>query len=324
MSQDIFALIECGAQGVAEGGFELLGKARELAEQTGGRAVALVVGEDVAGLAGELGAAALVVAVQGPALAHFTPPAYVSALKGVLEEHEPLLTLFPNSAVGMDTAAGLSAATGLPLAAYAVDIGITDGHPVITAQLYGGKMNVESKFAGGRGLVTVVAGSFPADAGREAGSPAVETVAYGGDEGAVRFQREIVPEAGDVDITKEQVLVSVGRGIGDEDDIEVAQELAEALGGAVSASRPVVDAGWLPKSRQVGKSGQKVKPKLYLALGISGAPEHLEGMRDAELIVAINQDAGAPIFGTAHYGVVGDLFDIVPELTERVKERAGA
>jgi electron transfer flavoprotein alpha subunit len=104
----------------------------------------------------------------------------------------------------------------------------------------------------------------------------------------------------------------------------MVEELAEALGGAVSASRPVVDAGWLPKSRQVGKSGQTVKPKLYLAVGISGAPEHLEGMRDADLIVAINQDPAAPIFSIAHYGVVGDLFDVIPELTERVKTRAGA
>ena len=131
-------------------------------------------------------------------------------------------------------------------------------------------------------------------------------------------------EGGDVDITKADILISVGRGIGDGDDIEMVDELAEALGGAVSASRPVVDAGWLPKSRQVGKSGQTVKPKLYLAVGISGAPEHLEGMRDADLIVAINQDAAAPIFSIADYGVVGDLFDVIPELTERVKERAEA
>jgi len=224
----------------------------------------------------------------------------------------------------MDTAAGLSGALGWPLAAYAVNVVIDDGKPLITSQLYGGKVNIESSVEGAHCLVTASAGSFPADEGKQEGSPAVEVVAYQGDTGGISFSKLIVPEGGDVDITKADVLVSVGRGIGDGDDIEILDELAKALGGAVSASRPVVDAGWLPKSRQVGKSGQTVKPKLYLAVGISGAPEHLEGMRDADLIVAINQDAAAPIFSIADYGVVGDLFDVIPELTERVKARAEA
>ena len=224
----------------------------------------------------------------------------------------------------MDTAAGLSGTLGWPLAAYAIDIAVDDSSPVITSQLYGGKVNIESRLEAEHGLVTASAGSFPADAGKQEGAPTVETVTYEGDTGGVPFSKLIVPEGGDVDITKADILISVGRGIGDGDDIEVVQELAASLGGAVSASRPVVDAGWLPKSRQVGKSGQTVKPKLYLAVGISGAPEHLEGMRDADLIVAINQDAAAPIFSIAHYGVVGDLFDVIPELTELVKTRAGA
>jgi electron transfer flavoprotein alpha subunit len=122
-----------------------------------------------------------------------------------------------------------------------------------------------------------------------------------------------------VDITREGVLVSVGRGIQSKDNLPVVEELAQALGGTVSASRPIVDQGWLPKTRQVGKSGMTVKPKLYVAVGISGAPEHLEGMRGAELIVAVNTDANAPIFNVAHYGVVGDLFDVLPLLTEKIK-----
>jgi electron transfer flavoprotein alpha subunit len=135
----------------------------------------------------------------------------------------------------------------------------------------------------------------------------------------MRFKRLITPEGGDVDITREAVLVSVGRGIQSRDNLAVVEALAEALGAAVSASRPIVDQGWLPKTRQVGKSGMTVKPKLYLAVGISGAPEHLEGMRGAGCVVAVNSDPNAPIFGVAHYGVVADLFDVLPALTEKVK-----
>jgi len=122
-----------------------------------------------------------------------------------------------------------------------------------------------------------------------------------------------------VDITRESVLISVGRGIQGQDNIPVVEELAKALGGALAASRPIVDNGWLPKTRQVGKSGMTVKPKLYIAVGISGAPEHLEGMRDADLIIAINPDVAAPIFEVAQFGVVADLFDIVPMLTEKIR-----
>ena len=134
-----------------------------------------------------------------------------------------------------------------------------------------------------------------------------------------RFLQLIEPEAGDVDITQADIIVSVGRGIGSEDNIEVAEELAQALGGVVAASRPIIDAGWLPRTRQVGKSGLTVKPKLYLALGISGAPEHVEGMKDSELIIAVNTDPQAPIFEVAHYGVVADLFDVVDALLEKVQ-----
>ncbi|MBX0330914.1 electron transfer flavoprotein subunit alpha/FixB family protein, partial [Oscillochloris sp. ZM17-4] len=126
----------------------------------------------------------------------------------------------------------------------------------------------------------------------------------------------IRPEAGDIDITTYDKLVSVGRGIGGQENIELAQELAGALGAALSGSRPIIDAGWLPKTRQVGKSGLSVKPKLYLMLGISGAPEHLEGMKDAELIVAVNSDAKAPIFDVAHYGSTCDLFEVAEALLE--------
>ena len=136
-----------------------------------------------------------------------------------------------------------------------------------------------------------------------------------------RFVEMIMPAAGDIDITAQDKLVSIGRGIGSQDNVELAQELAEALGAAVSASRPITDSGWLPKTRQVGKSGATVKPKLYLMLGISGAPEHLEGMKDAELIIAVNTDANAPIFDVAHYGTTCDLFEVAEAMLEHCNHR---
>ena len=142
-------------------------------------------------------------------------------------------------------------------------------------------------------------------------------------ESKVIFKRFIEPETGDVDITKQDVLVSVGRGIENESNLEPAEELAKLLGGAVCGSRPVIDQGWLPLSRQVGKSGMIVRPKLYLALGISGAPEHVEGMKDSELIIAINSDPKAPIFNIAHYGAVADIQELIPELKDAIEKKKG-
>ena len=171
-------------------------------------------------------------------------------------------------------------------------------------------------------ILGLLPGARAAEKGRSDQKPQIEDVQVTlPDTLRVQFKKYLEPEAGDVDITKQDVLVSVGRGIQTQDNIALAEELAQALGGAVSGSRPVIDQGWLPLSRQVGKSGAAVKPKLYLALGISGAPEHVEGMRGAEVIIAINTDAHAPIFNVAHYGVVGDLFDIVPPLTEEINKR---
>ncbi len=139
------------------------------------------------------------------------------------------------------------------------------------------------------------------------------------DAGPVVFEEMILPDATDVDITQQDVLVAVGRGIQQEDNMEVAEQLAQSLGGVLAASRPIVDQGWLPTTRQVGKSGMTVKPKCFIALGISGAPEHVEGMKDSGLIIAVNTDPNAPIFDVAHYGVVADLMDVAPALTDAIK-----
>ena len=318
MSGDVFVIAEHRDGAIIDTTYELLGRAKALAGASGGEAVAVLLGSAVAGLAGSLGAAARVIVVDGPGLASFSPSAYQAALVPLVRERQPALVLVANSGSGMDVAAGLSAALDLPLAAYAIDLTVDANGPLVTCQLYAGKILAKVRFTGGRGIVTVVAGSFPADAGAAGGSPPVETVVPAATDDRIRFVDLLHPEAGDVDITRETVLVSVGRGIGEQENLELVEALAAVLGGAVSSSRPIADAGWLPRTRQVGKSGLKVKPKVYLALGISGAPEHLEGMRNAELIIAINSDARAPIFSVAHFGAVADLLDVVPALTARL------
>ena len=175
-----------------------------------------------------------------------------------------------------------------------------------------------------RGIVSLYPGSFPLDRGKSDKKPEAEMLDLPVEEAEIKLRQYLEPEAGDIDITKQDVLVSVGRGIASANNIEMAQDLADILGGAVCASRPVIDQGWLPLTRQVGKSGMTVKPKLYLALGISGAPEHVEGMKDSGLIIALNSDPNAPIFNIANYGICGDLFDILPTMIEKVKAQRGS
>ena len=311
MSNDIFVLVEHHAGAVTDATHELLGRAGEL----DGHTVACLLGSGVRGLADGLGAD-VVLSVDDPMLEHFVPEAYEATLQALIDEHDPRLVLVANTTMGMDLAGALSARTGRPLVAYCTQLSFEGSATVVTSQVYGGKLNAEVE-VDGPAIVSVVAGSFAPAAG---GSPRVEDVAAPDLSGLrTRFLARVEPQVSDVDITAQEILVSVGRGIGGQENIGLAQELADALGATVTASRPVTDAGWLPKTRQVGKSGRTVKPKLYLACGISGAPEHLEGMSDAELIIAINTDETAPIFEVAHYGTTADLFDVVPALTEELE-----
>ncbi len=320
MSADVFIVTEHLGGSLDDVTFELLGKGRDLATSTGGQLVAVLMGSGAEGLAAELGAADRVLYVDHPALADFNPATHGAALAAVVGERSPQIVLVGNTSMGMDLAAALSVDADLPLIAYATGVEHGADGLTVTSQLYAGKMHVESRPTGGRCIISVMAGSFDGSAGRGGGSPEVESYAAPAsiESSRVRFVRLMEPEAGDVDITQSDILVSIGRGIQSEDNIPMAQELADALGGAVSASRPIIDNKWLPKTRQVGKSGVKVKPRLYLALGISGAPEHWEGMKDSQLIIAVNTDPNAPIFDFAHYGVTEDIFEVMPALTARV------
>jgi len=242
-------------------------------------------------------------------------------LEAVIQEISPRLVLLGSTSVGLDLLSLLSARSGLPCLDNCTRLEVQDGRIMATSQIYGGKVFAEVELPAPTALVAVVPGMFSAEAGKVSGKPGVVPVAVLADLPAPRttFRKWIEPPPGDVDITKVPILVSIGRGIQNAENLRMAEELAELLGGAVCGSRPVIDQGWLPLTRQVGKSGMTVKPKLYLALGISGAPEHQEGMKNSELIVAVNTDAGAPIFGVAHFGAVADLFEVVPALTEQIK-----
>ncbi len=315
---DVFVIAEHLEGKLSDVTFEMLGKACALAPALGGRAVAVLLGYKATELAVQLGAADQVLYIEDAGLRNFTPERAELALKTLLQDEKPALTMIANTSMGMDLAAPLSVALDWPLIAYCSDVQAEGGKIAATSQIYGGKIAVETLSESESTLVSILAGVFPASQGHADKLASIQTIFGAANEGRVRFKGLTVPEAGDVDITRESLLVSVGRGIGSKDNIELVEELAEALGAALAASRPLIDSGWLPKLRQVGKSGLTVKPKLYLAVGISGAPEHLQGMKDAELIIAINSDASAPIFEVADFGISGDLFDIVPALTERI------
>jgi electron transfer flavoprotein alpha subunit len=319
MGNDIMVFAEHLGGQLNEATFELIGKARELAGATGGKVSVALLG--AADLASELGGADTIYSINDPSLAGYNPDSYEKALVALVEEHSPRLVMFANTTPGLDLAPAVSAATGSPLAAYCVGLAAEGSTLVATCQIYGGKLLAEVAIDAPSAVVTCLAGAFPADAGRSGGAGEVVNVdspaALAGSRS--KFLELSQPEASDVDITAADMLVSVGRGIGSQDNLEVVQELADALGVPLSASRPIIDQGWLPKPRQVGKSGLKVKPKVYLMFGISGAPEHLEGMRDAELIIACNTDEKAPIFDVAHYGTTVDLFDLAPALVDAAK-----
>jgi len=318
MSKDILVIAEHLDGSIADISFEMVAKAKELASGTGGQVIAAVLGSGMGNAAGSFNSDTTVY-VDDAVLGNFNPEAYAKVVEALVAEKSPKIVMLGYTSMGMDIAAWLSAKTGKPCVSYVNNLSVDGDMVVATSQLYGGKMEAEVSVEGDLAIATMLAGSFPADGGK--GSTSVEQVASPVplDDLKTKFIKLVKPEGGDVDITAQDKLVSIGRGIGSEDGVELAQELAEAMEAEVAASRPITDAGWLPKTRQVGKSGVSVKPKLYLMLGISGAPEHLEGMKDAELIIAVNTDENAPIFDIAHYGATEDLYEVAEAMVEMLE-----
>ncbi len=318
MSNDVLVITEHFDGRVADISYEMVGQAKELAGALGGQAIAVMLGSGMADQANTFASDATIY-VDDAALEQFNPEAYGRVLAALVAEKSPRLTMIGSTAVGMDLGAWLATKTGQAFVAFVSDIAAEEGNLVVTSNLFAGKMSAEVEPEGDGVVTAVLAGAFPAEAGQ--GSTAAAQIAppVSLDGLKTKFKQLHRPEGGDVDITAVDKLVAIGRGIGSEDNVELAEELAEAMGAVVAASRPITDAGWLPKTRQVGKSGLTVKPKLYLMLGISGAPEHLEGMKDGELIIAINTDPDAPIFDVAHYGATSDLFDVAEAMLEELE-----
>jgi electron transfer flavoprotein alpha subunit len=309
--------------------WETIAAGQAIAAQTGWALEAAVVGSGVAAIASELAAkkVAKVYAIESARLEPYTPDAFAYALKEFLAKHPAKLVLMPHTYQVRDFVPKL--ATALETTAVSDVIGARHegGKLLFMRQMFQGKFVADVSFAGsGPCFVTFQNGSFRADK-VEAGAAAapIETVHVEIPDGVVRNKPEAVfKEAKQaVDLTQAEIIVSVGRGIKEQKNIEMAKQLAEALGGELAASRPICDNGWLPMDRQIGSSGQTVAPKLYLALGISGAIQHIVGMKGSRSIVAINKDSEAPIFEIADYAIVGNLFDIVPPLIEEVKKAKG-
>jgi electron transfer flavoprotein alpha subunit len=317
MSQDIFVVIEHLQGQVSEISYIMLAASRQLSQATGGDVTAVLLGHAAQALANNL-AADKVLYMDHAALAEFTSDAYQVALAGLITEQSPRVVIFGHSSIGMDIASGLSAKLGLPVVSSCRNF-TAEGKFV--SQICGGKIMAEGDLPGPTALITMVPGGYKAEQGQAAQAPVLTNIPAPALDGLrISLKQYIQPDTSDVDITKEKILVSVGRGIQNKDNIELANELAAALGCAVSSSRPVVDQGWMPTTRLVGKSGKHVKPKIYLALGISGAPEHVEGMGDSEVIIAVNTDPNAPIYNIAKYGTTIDMFDLLPVLTDKVKQ----
>jgi len=323
MNQDIYVIVEHLRGQVADISYVMLAAARLLAQGTGGKVVAVILGhnarEQVVGLGADQ-----VLYLDHPSLADFTSDAYLKALAGLISENAPRVVLLGHTSVGMDVASGLSVRLSLPLVSQCRSVSTDNSLLKFISQICGGKIMAEGVLPVPTALMTMVPGGFKPEHGWSAQPPEVTPVTVPTMEGLrVTLKQYVEPEAGDVDISKEQILVSVGRGIQNQDNLELAQELADALGAVMCASRPVVDQGWLPTTRLVGKSGKSVKPKVYLALGISGAPEHVEGITGSDVIIAVNTDPAAPIFDVARYGVEMDMLDLLPVLTEQVRQATG-
>jgi electron transfer flavoprotein alpha subunit len=259
-----------------------------------------------------------VTVIDDPALAHYTADGYVQALSALLRSEQPDVVLLPHTYQTRDFAPALAARLGSALVTDVIAIKQDGGRLVYARPMFQGKLNADVSALGpAPHLITTQIGAFRGDAAKRGASPApVQKASIALDAAAIRQKPEApFREARQaVDLSQAERIVAVGRGIKGQENLKIAEQLAQALGAEVAASRPICDAGWLPMDRQIGSSGQTVAPKLYVALGISGAIQHLVGMKGSRTIVAINKDADAPIFEVADYGIVGDLFDVVPAM----------
>ena len=329
MSNGILVFAEHRGGQITRPTWEALAAGQRLAQDLGLTASVVILGEKVSGLANELAAADVneILAVESEPLREYTADGYTEALRALVSERKPRFVVFSHTYQVRDFAPKLAAALDRGFVSDCLGYRQEDGRLLFVRQVFQGKFNADVEFAGDPPyLVSFQAGSFREDSIRRGARAAKIT----------QVQVPLAPEKvrtkpGErfreakqaVDLTQAEIIVAVGRGIKSRENIELARKLADALGAEIGASRPICDGGWLPMDRQIGSSGQTVAPKLYFALGISGAIQHQVGMKGSRTVVAINKDKEAPIFEVATYGVVGDLFEIIPPLIEEIKKAKG-
>ena len=329
MSNGILVFAEHQAGKITRPTWEALAAGQRLAQDLGVMASAVILGESLSDLASELAAVDVseVVAVESHPLAEYTVDGYAEALRALVSERKPRFVVFSHTYQVRDFAPKLAAALDRGFVSDCLGYHQEDGRLLFVRQVFQGKFNADVEFAGDAPyLVSFQAGSFREDSVRRgAGAAKITQVQVPLAPEKIRTKPgERFREAKQaVDLTQAEIIVAVGRGIKSRENIELARKLADALGAELGASRPICDGGWLPMDRQIGSSGQTVAPKLYLALGISGAIQHQVGMKGSHTVVAINKDKEAPIFDVATYGIVGDLFEIVPPLIEEIKKVKG-
>lgn len=322
----IFVLAEHRRQKLRDVTWEAVEAGRKLAADLGCELTCILLAGNGAGMADELAKECpKVLVVEDPKFETFNSDLTIKCLTSILQDKAPFMLVMGNSNSVMDVAPGLSVALDAALATDCFAFEVRDGKPLAFRQMYNYKVNAKVSFKDSERIVVTLRGGFFSFNPTGAAGGVVEKITspVAGDAPRKRFLNYLEAEKGDVDIASADIIVSLGRGIGDEPDMEVFESLAETMGGVLACSRPIVDKNLLPKYHQVGTSGVEVKPKVYLALGISGAFQHVGGIKGSPLIVAVNKDPRAPIFRVAQYGIVGDLNEVVPALEEKIKEIKG-
>ncbi|OGP91407.1 MAG: hypothetical protein A2156_12210 [Deltaproteobacteria bacterium RBG_16_48_10] len=319
---EIFVLVEHRQGRIRDITYEMLGAGEKIATEQGASLVAVLLGHGVKDTAEELTQrASKVLVVEDEKLQNFNSLPYQKVLSTLHQEYKPFLTLIGHTAFGMDLAPSLSVELGLPLATDCIGLSSEGTRLKGIRSIYGGKVNANVLLRESQGyLATIRPGTFPAKMpGEKRGGIVIEPSPLSEIFDAKKFVEYFEAPLTGEDITQAEIIVSVGHGIGGPENIPLAEEVAKNLGGVLACSRPVVDRNWLPKDRQVGISGKTVKPKVYIAIGISGAFQHVTAMQGSETIIAINKDPRAPIFSVADYGIVDDYQNILPVLKEKTK-----
>lgn len=322
MSREILVLAEHRQGKLRDISLEMLSQASRLAGKMGSETVAVLLGSGLDNLAATLvGYSDKVLYVDDSCFMDYNSEQYLRFLFDLIKQRGPEIVMVGQSSQGVDLAPALAVEANLPLITDVIDIKYQEEKLQVTRQFFQGKVNADYTFRGEYPyLVTIREGCFEIAEPHKCGKIEKLNPLQNQDISYRRFLEYIEAEIGEVDITKSSVLIAAGRGIKEEKNLKIIEELAQALNADVCGSRVTVDAGWLGQDRQVGITGKTVKPKLYIAIGISGSSQHLAGMKGAKTIVAINKDPNAPIFSVADYAIVDDLFKVVPKLTEKIKE----